>query len=128
MLAACEKRFSAQQQNFTNREIDEMTDPIIALAALIIGGVIGFVFGAFQNAALAKNEKLSEQGKLRTGWSVMPGSMSRVAVLLVVLVVIQVFCPLFFRGNIQWMVSAGVLLGYGSSFVRRLRHRTEGRV
>lgn len=105
-----------------------MNGPIISLAAVVVGGAIGFIFGAFQNAALAKNEKLSEEGRLRTGWSVMPGSMSRVAVLLVVLVLIQVFCPLFFRGNVQWLVSAGVLLGYGSSFVIRLRHRTEGHV
>ncbi len=111
-----------------NREIDEMMDPIITLAAIVVGGAIGFVFGTFQNVALAKNEKRSERGNLGTGWAAMPGSMSRVAVLLVVLVAIQVLCPLFFRGNVEWLVSAGVLLGYGSSFVRRLRHRAEGNV
>lgn len=104
-----------------------MMDSAISLAAIVVGGAIGLIFGAFQNAALTRNEKRSQEGKYGSGWASMPGSMSRVAALLVVLVAIQVFCPLFFRGNVQWLVSAGVLLGYGSSFVRRMRHR-EGHV
>lgn len=102
-----------------------MFDPIISLAAIVVGGAIGVIFGAFQNAALARNERRSREGKYGSGWAAMPGSMSRVAALLAVLVAIQIFCPLFFRGNVQWLVSAGVLLGYGASFVRRLHHREE---
>ncbi len=105
-----------------------MMDSIISLAAIVVGGVIGIIFGTFQNAALVRNEKRSREGKYGSGWTAMPGSMSRVAVLLVVLVAIQFFCPLLFKDNIQWLVSAGVLLGYGASFVRRLRHRPEGNI
>ncbi len=105
-----------------------MFSPIISLAALVTGGAIGFLFGTIQNAALARNERLKDEGKLRTGWSVMPGSMSRVAVLLVVLVAVQIFCPLLFQGNVQWLVSAGVLLGYGWSFMKRLRRHAEGNI
>lgn len=104
-----------------------MFDPIISVAAIVIGGAIGFIFGAFQNAAEAKNARRIEKGSYGAGWAAMPGSFTRVAFLLVVLVAIQVFCPLFFRGNIQWLVSAGVLIGYGSSFVRKLSRRAEGK-
>ena len=104
-----------------------MIEPIISLAAVIIGGAIGFVFGTFQNAAQIKNEKRAERGNYGAGWTAMPGSMSRVAMLLVVLVAIQVLCPLFFRGNIEWLVSAGVLIGYGSAFVSKLGRHSEGR-
>ncbi len=101
---------------------------LTSVAALATGGAIGFLFGTVQNSALARNKKLGDKGKLRGGWGLMPGSMSRVAVLLVVLVGVQVLCPMFFEGNIQWLVSAGVLLGYGFSFVKRLDRRAEERI
>lgn len=97
---------------------------LIPVAAFIIGGGIGYLFGAIQNTALLKNKKRSEKGSLKTGWIIMPGSFSRVAVLLIVLVLVQLGLPMFFKGNIQWIVSAGLILGYGWTMVKRLRQRT----
>ena len=98
---------------------------VIPIAALILGIVIGLSFGMIQTAALARNKKRQESKKLGTGWAVMPGSMSRVAYLVIVLALIQVACPLFFEGNsVQWLVSAGVVLGYGWELYLQLRRRS----
>lgn len=98
---------------------------LIPFAAIIIGAGIGYLFGAIQNSALLKNKKLNENGKLKSGWFVMPGSFSRIAILLIVLALIQAGLPVFFQGNIQWLVSAGLVLGYGWTMVKRLRERTK---
>ena len=95
------------------------------IGAFILGSVIGLSFGMIQNAALARNKKLQQTNKLTSGWAVMPGSMSRVAYLVIVLALIQLACPLFFEGNtIQWIVSVGVVLGYGWTLYSQLRRRS----
>lgn len=100
-----------------------MTNMIITTAALLLGSAVGFGFGALQNAALLRNKKREESGKLRNGWTLIPGAGGRVAVFLLVLVTIQILCPLLFEGPIaQWLVSAGVLLGYGWTLVSKLRN------
>ncbi len=96
-----------------------------SILAMLTGGVIGLLFGSLQNGAFRRNKLLRTEGRLKNGWMIMPGSMSRVAVLLVILVVIQAACPVLFNGNIQWMVSAGLLLGYGYTLLRHLRMRVE---
>ncbi len=53
----------------------------------------------------------------------MPGSMRRVAYLLVALALVQVACPLLFAANCQWWVSAGVAAGYGIVLYGQLRRR-----
>jgi hypothetical protein len=53
----------------------------------------------------------------------MPGSMRRVAFLLVALVLVQFVCPLLFVGASQWCVSGGVVLGYGWVLFRGLAQR-----
>lgn len=98
---------------------------IAVTGALTTGGAIGFLFGVAQNYALTRNKKMKDEGMLRTGWAIMPGSMSRIAFLLFVLAAVQLFCPMFFQGDIQWLVSVGLLLGYGASFVRRLHQRAK---
>ena len=101
---------------------------VTSTGALAVGGAIGFLFGVAQNIALAHNRKMKGEGRLHAGWGAMPGSMSRVAVLLVALAAVQLFCPMFFQGNIQWLVSAGLLLGYGVSFLKKLQQRAGERV
>ncbi len=96
---------------------------LLALIAVAAGLGIGLLFGTIQNLALQKNKKRYEQGNLKTGWVIMPGSFSRIAVLLVVLALIQVGCPFLFKGNIQWLISAGILIGYGLTFVKQLKQR-----
>ena len=96
-------------------------DILISLAAIAIGYAIGFWFGTIQKNALNKNKKKYANGKLKNSLFIMPGSMSRVAMLLVFLVVMQLAIPMLFKGNIQWIVSAGIVLGYGWTFVKQLR-------
>ena len=104
--------------------LSPIVNALIIIGALAIGGAIGFWFGAIQNSAAARNKKKYDGGNLKSGWALMPGSMSRVAMLLVLLVVIQVAIPVFFKGNIEWILSAGIVLGYGWSFVRQMRERS----
>jgi hypothetical protein len=100
----------------------------LVVVAVIAGGAIGYCFGLIQNLALRRNERRQQRGDLNTGWAVMPGSMSRVAYLLIVLVAIQILCPLLFKEGTQWWVSAGVVLGYGYVLFRRLVQRRTGQL
>ena len=96
-----------------------------SLLALVAGGVIGAAFGFLQNRALLRNEKAQRGSADSNAPASMMGSMRRVAYLLVLLVLIQILCPLLFVDGSQWWVSAGVVLGYGSSLFARLRHRNQ---
>ena len=98
-------------------------ETLLTLIALAVGGVVGLLFGLLQSQARQQNKKLSERGKLKSGWMVMPGSFGRIAILLMVLALIQVCVPMLFKGKIQWIVSLGILLGYGWTFVKQLKHR-----
>ena len=86
---------------------------LISLAAIVIGYAIGFWFGTIQRNAQNKNKQKYQNGELKSGLFIMPGSMSRVAMLLAILLVMQMTIPMFFKGNIQWILSAGMILGYG---------------
>ena len=96
---------------------------LLIFLAVAAGGPIGYFFGLIQTRALRRNERKQETGELTNGWAVMPGSMSRVAYLLVLLVAIQIVCPLLFKDGIQWCVSAGLVMGYGYVLFRRLVQR-----
>jgi|SRR6516162_2090652 len=104
----------------------QVMDTFLLLVAAAAGGVIGYLFGIVQNKALRRNEQRQQSGDLNTGWAVMPGSMSRVAYLLIVLVAIQILCPLLFKDGAQWWVSVGVVMGYGYVLFRRLVQRKTG--
>jgi hypothetical protein len=93
------------------------------LAGLLAGGAIGLAFGWLQAAALRQHEQLERSGRLRSVWSLMPGSGARVAYLLIALALVQFICPLLFVGGTQWWVSAGVVAGYGWRLYRQLRDR-----
>jgi hypothetical protein len=95
----------------------------LVLLALAAGGAIGFCFGLIQVRALRRNERRQQSGDLSNGWAVMPGSMTRVAYLLMVLVAVQILCPLLFKDGTQWWVSGGVVMGYGYALFRRLMQR-----
>jgi hypothetical protein len=98
---------------------------LLPLGALVLGSVIGLAFGSIQNAALLRNKKLQQLGNLGSGWSIMPGSMRRVAFLMMALTVVQIGCPLFFQNESnQWMVSAGVVMGYGWTLFQQFRRRS----
>lgn len=96
---------------------------LASILALIAGCAIGFGFGLVQEAGRRKNEKLELAGKLKSGWSIMPGSGKRVAFLLLALALVQIACPLLFQGNTKWWVSGGVVIGYGGILIRQLTQR-----
>jgi len=90
---------------------------------VIAGTLLGYGFGLIQNAALRRHERLQQSGKLNNGWAVMPGSMRRVAYLLVALALVQGLCPVLFANGVQWWVSGGVVLGYGWTLWCQLREK-----
>jgi hypothetical protein len=99
---------------------------LASIVAVLVGGIIGAGFGIVQNAARRKNEEKQRKGELNSGWAVMPGSGTRVAYFLVVLLAIQFICPLLFRDGTQWWVTGGVGLGYGVMLFLQLRQRLLG--
>jgi hypothetical protein len=101
----------------------ELVSVLLSIGALVLGGVIGLAFGSLQNAALIRRKKLLKD--MSPEEPMIPGSASRVGFLLIVLVLIQVTCPIFFEGAlIQWVVTAGVILGYGWTLRDQLRLRS----
>ncbi len=100
-----------------------LVDLVRALTGLVAGGFIGIGFGFLQEAAWRRHKKRQDQGQLESGWVVVPGSMRRVAYLLIALVAIQIVCPLLFVNGTQWWVSTGLLFGYGVMLYRQLRRR-----
>ena len=104
--------------------IEQLAGILILMAAVILGGIIGLAFGILQKKALLQHKKRQAEGKLRSGWSIMPGSMGRVALLLLTLAGVQLLFPLFFQGSTApWLVSAGVVIGYGVALFWQLRRR-----
>ena len=105
--------------------IHELTNMLQELTGLAVGAIIGIGFGMVQDAARRRNERKQSEGKLNSGWAVMPGSGARVAYLLITLALIQFICPLLFTGGIQWWVSGGLVGGYGVMLYVQLRQRLE---
>jgi hypothetical protein len=94
-----------------------------ALAALAAGAAIGAAFGSLQAAAVRRNETRQQAGRLKNGWTLFPGSGARIAYLLIALALVQLLCPMLFAEGTQWVVSAGVLAGYGWMLFQQLRQR-----
>ena len=100
-----------------------LIDLVRSLVAVLAGLGIGYCFGLLQRAALRRNEQREQSGNLGNGWSLMPGSGARVAYLLIALALVQLVCPLLFVAGTQWLVSAGLLVGYGWLLAAQLRTR-----
>jgi len=100
-----------------------MTEILVPAISLLAGGAIGVGFGMVQHAAYLKYQRRQESGQFNNGWAVMPGSMRRVAYLLMALALVQFTCPLLFNNGCQWWVSGGVVFGYGGMLFKQLRER-----
>ncbi len=97
---------------------------LITLGSIALGIAIGLAFGVIQRKALEQNTQKQNMGNLNSGWSVMPGSFRRVAYLILSLLAIQIICPVLFENETtQWLISAGVVIGYGLTFLQYLRTR-----
>lgn len=94
---------------------------LLPVGGFTLGGIIGFVFGSIQRAALRRHQRTQKGAGLTSGWALIPGSMRRTALLLVSLVVVQITCPIFFASEtLPWLVSAGIVMGYGWILFTRL--------
>src|ERR1043166_6724896 len=98
----------------------EILRGVVGLAA---GGSVGAFFGMIQGLAARRNLAYQQTGKLNHAWQLMPGSMTRVALLLVALALVQIICPMLFVDGTQWWVSAGVVFGYGWMLIQQMRER-----
>ena len=104
----------------------QFVDVLRPVLGLVLGCSIGLGFGLLQAVAQRRHRRRQAHGRLKTGWVLVPGSMGRVAYLLIALVLVQVVSPALFSVGEQWWVSAGVALGYGALLGRQVyRRRTE---
>ena len=91
-----------------------------------LGVAVGYSFGLLQFAAFNRHQQLQQSGNFRSGWSIMPGSFRRGALLLAALGAIQLLVPRFFESALtEWTVSAGVVLGYGFTLYKQLGARIQ---
>jgi hypothetical protein len=91
------------------------------ILALLVGGCIGYSFGYVQNRAASRYEKMQAAGKLKNPIGIVPGSMARVAILLMGLLLTQLVCPVFFADGTQWYVSGGLVIGCGYQLFQHLQ-------
>jgi hypothetical protein len=103
----------------------QLTDLARMFLGLLAGSALGYLFGMVQRAALRRHEKLLGRGEFGSGWTVVPGSFRRVGFLLIALVLVQIVCPILFVGGTEWLVSAGVILGYGAVLYQQWRSRKD---
>ncbi len=90
-----------------------------AILGLVLGALIGMAFAWLQLQALRRNELLEQQKEV-PGWlKQVPGSMGRVAFLLMAFVLAQILFPV---ANVVWM-AAGVAVAYAIPFILRLRDK-----
>jgi hypothetical protein len=102
---------------------NHLMDSVRIVLGLAAGGVIGYAFGLLQAVALRRHEQQQQSGEFKNGWTLFPGSGARVACLLLALALVQLVCPLLFATGTQWLVSAGVLVGYGWTLFHQMRRR-----
>ena len=104
---------------------NQIVSYLLAVGGFSLGVLAGYGFGVYQDAARARYARRQDAGAFRSAWLVVPGSMTRIGLLLVLLSSFQLVFPLLFDGQaIQWLVSAGVVLGYGWTLYTQLRRRT----
>lgn len=100
-----------------------MLELLKSALAVLIGFGVGYGFGLLQENARRRNAALQSAGDFKLGVKQLPGTGRRIAYLLLSLLAVQLLCPLLFRDGIQWLVSFGLLVGYGIPMWSQLRER-----
>src|SRR5581483_3045971 len=100
---------------------------LFSATGILAGALIGLSFGIAQQTAYRRYKQRQTDGTFDSGWAAIPGSMRRVAYLLMALAVVQLVCPLMFSNGTQWWVSAGVIAGYGTLLYKNLREKLAAR-
>ncbi|HUI06472.1 MAG TPA: hypothetical protein VL486_05650 [Verrucomicrobiae bacterium] len=89
------------------------------LLGITLGTLIGGAFAWMQLRAARRNELLQRQQQSPEILRQVPGSLTRVAFLLMALVAVQVFFP---QAD-KWCLSGALVVAYGIPFFWRLRDR-----
>ena len=89
------------------------------LLGILLGLIIGSAFAWLQLRAARRNELLQQQQQPTGALHQVPGSMGRVAFLLMALVAVQVFFP----HADKWSLSGALVVAYGIPFAWRLKDR-----
>jgi hypothetical protein len=89
---------------------------------VVLGVLIGGAYAALQLSALRKNELRQQQGEpVRIG-GMVPGSMTRVVLLLVALVLVQVVVPAEKKTtNFYWSLTISLAVTYSVPFFWKLK-------
>ena len=97
---------------------------ILPAAGFIFGIALGCGFGFIQHETFA-HTRLGRIDKLASSWAGISGSWARSIFLLVMLTFFQTaFTLLFGNNDIQWILSAGVVLGYAWTLLQQSREET----
>jgi hypothetical protein len=93
-----------------------------AVLGAVLGVFIGGVYAALQLSALRKNEQRQQQGEPVPVGGMVPGSMLRLALLLVALVLVQVLVPNERKTNkFYWSLTIGLAVTYSVPFFWKLK-------
>jgi L-asparagine transporter-like permease len=89
---------------------------------VVLGVLIGGVYAVLQLSALRKNEQRQQQGEpVRIG-GMVPGSMTRVALLLMALVLVQVLVPNDKKTtSFYWSLTISLAVTYSVPFFWKLK-------
>ncbi len=82
-------------------------------AGIFVGSIIGGALRWWQEAGLRRQEEHRLAAKPEERGAANLGQEMRIASLLVILVVTQLTCPMFFRDGMEWWVSGSLVAGYG---------------
>jgi predicted outer membrane lipoprotein len=93
------------------------------LLSLGLGLVLGSGFAALQWLALEHRESLERQQQAPRWWRLLPGSATRVGLLLMGLVLVQLLCP---RTSLWWLTT-GLVAATVVSMSLRLKRMTTRR-
>jgi hypothetical protein len=97
---------------------------ILPAGGFILGIALGCGFGFIQRETFAQT-RLGQIDKLASSWAGISGSWARSIFLLVMLTFFQTaFTLLFGNNDIQWILSAGVVLGYAWTLVLQFRQES----
>ena len=97
---------------------------ILPTGGFILGFALGCGFGLIQHETFA-HTRLGQIDKLASSWAGISDSWARSIFLLVMLTFFQTAFTLLFGDNdIQWILSAGVVLGYAWTLVQQFRQET----
>ena len=96
---------------------------IAVIPGFIVGAIIGMAFAWLQLQALRRNELLEQQLQVPYWMRQIPGSMGRIAFLLMALVLGQVLLQVLLHEANMIAFASGVVIAYAIPFALRLKDK-----